>query len=143
MISAEKIAQIKDFLLEKIDPDFIVLFGSQATGNTHSQSDVDLAFHKKNHQLSSYDTFMLAGELASMIGVDVDLIDLNTASTVFRAQIFGKGKLLYAKSDYEFNVYEMKVFRMYAELNEQRQEVLREIHESGSVYGTRLGRRKK
>ena len=81
--------------------------------------------------------------MAEMIGTAVDLIDLNQASTVFKMQIFKSGKKVYTKSDYDFNVYEMNVYRMYSNLNEQREVVLKEIHESGSVYGIRPGRHQK
>ena len=134
---------IKDFLIKKVDPDFIMLFGSYATGDNHPSSDVDLAFYKSDHGLSAYDVFILAGELASLIKIDVDLIDLMNASTVFKMQIFEKGNSIYTKDFYSFNIYEMTVFRMYLDLNEKRNEVLKEIHESGSVYGTRLRYREK
>ena len=39
--------RITDFIVEKIDPDFIVLFGSQITGKTHLKSDTDLEFYKR------------------------------------------------------------------------------------------------
>ena len=142
-MDAELRKKITDFIVEKIDPDFIMLFGSQATGETHPESDTDLAFYKREHHLSPYDIFMLAGELADITKTSVDLIDLNKASTVFKMQIFGNGEALYVKSNYQLNGYETNVFRMYADLQEKRSEVLQEIHGSGSVYGTRSRRGKK
>ena len=126
--------------VEKINPDFIVLFGSQVTGVTHAKSDTDLTFYKREHQLSPYDVFILSVELADITKTSVDLIDLNVANTVFKMQIFGYGETIYAKNSYQLNSYETNVFRMYADLEEKRREVLQEIHESGSVYGTRSKR---
>jgi len=137
-MNEETLLKIKRFLVERLDPDFIVLFGSYATGQEHSKSDVDLAFYNESHEKSSYDVFFLAQELADLIGTDVDLVDLSKASTVFKMQIFAKGWPLYVTDSGQFDRYEMLVYRMYADLNEQRKEVLKEIHESGSVYGNRL-----
>jgi len=134
--------EITDFIVEKVNPDFIMLFGSQATGQTHLKSDTDLAFYKREHELSPYDIFTLAGELANITKTSVDLIDLNKASTVFKMQIFNYGIPLYFKDDYQLNSYETNVFRMYVDLEEKRREVLQEIHESGSVYGVRSKRSK-
>lgn len=129
---------IKKFLIEEIDPEFVMLFGSYATGQTHFKSDVDVAFYKEAHDLSAYEVLMLAQELAGLIKMGVDLVDLRVASTVFKMQIFGKGINIYVKDEHLFNKYEMTVYRMYADLNEKRREVLTEIHESGTIYGTRL-----
>ena len=121
--------------MEKINPDFIMLFGSQATGDTHPESDVDIAFFKKDSEFSAYEIFLFAGELSAILGHDVDLINLVEASTVFKAQIFSKGKLLFCKDQDEFANYEIQVYSMFAALNEENQGILHEIVKRGSVYG--------
>lgn len=132
------VSKIKELLVNRLDPEFILIFGSAVTGETHEASDLDIAFHKKS-KTSNYEIFMLGQELAGILNVSVDLIDLSQASTVFRMQIFKNGRQIYAKNQHDFNVYEMNVFRSYANLNEQREVVLKEVHESGNVYGTRPG----
>ena len=130
------IATVKEFLMEKINPDFIILFGSHVTGNTHAGSDVDVAFYKEDHGLNSYDLFILAGELASLLKVEkVDLIDLEEATTVFKAVILSTGEAIHVKDERFLNEYEMRAFSMYLKLNEDRQVILKEIFESGKVYG--------
>ena len=126
---------VKNFLIKKINPDFVMLFGSYATGWTHASSDVDLAFYKESHQLSAYDVFILAGELASMLKIDVDLIDLSEASTVFKAQIFSTGKPIYVYSQFIFDQFRMHTMSMYANLELERRDILKSIVERGSVYG--------
>jgi len=133
----EIIAKVNEFLTEKVDPELIVLFGSYATGNVHPKSDIDIAFYRKEHTLSAYDIFILAQELAGLLHIEkVDLIDLNEASTVFKMQIFSKGEAVLVKNEHEFRKYEMSVYRLYADLNEKRGEVLAKIYERGRVYGS-------
>lgn len=90
MLQAEIKEQIVLLLQEKVSPDFIVLFGSFAKGTNHKESDVDLAYFSKR-QLSSYERFLLANELASICGREVDLVDLKEIDTVFTMQIFEQG----------------------------------------------------
>lgn len=131
------ITVIKDFLIERIDPSFIILFGSYATGCTHSESDVDIAFCKEFHSLSAYDVFILARELAITIDRHVDLIDLDEASTVFKAQVFNDGKAIYVKHQHMLDEYRMRALSMYAQLNEERFEIIEGIYKRGSIYEKR------
>jgi uncharacterized protein len=77
---------------------------------------------------------MITGELAAILNCDVDLIDLKEATTVFQAQIVGKGKVLYCADDDKKARFEMKVFKEYAKLNEERAEILKQIQKRGAVY---------
>gem|GEM_PF-550668 len=130
------IETMRDFLVEKVDPNFIVLFGSYATGDMHDKSDVDLAFYKVSHQLSAYDVFILAQELASLLNVEkVDLINLNEASTVFKMVILDSGKVIYAQDEKVLSDYETKALGMYFDLNVERKGIVQSIKESGRVYG--------
>jgi len=134
VLTQNVVEQIKSVLVKKLEPSFIILFGSQATGATHSESDVDLAFYKPECDMSVYDVFSLASELASLVKADVDLINLSEASTVFKAQIFATGKPLYIANQFEFDKYQMNVMSMYANLNVERREILKSIIERGRIY---------
>ena len=129
------IHELIEFLIKKINPAFIILFGSQAKNKAHKESDLDLAFYKPEPTISAYDTFMIAQELADKIKIEVDLIDLAQASTVFKAQIFATGKILYSSDPNLLIAYRMTALSMYARLNEERKEILTQIEESGSIYG--------
>jgi uncharacterized protein len=71
----QQIELIIGFLRGKLRPTFIWLFGSAAKETMNLESDIDLAF-SSNDRLDSYQVFMIAQELASKLGRDVDLIDL-------------------------------------------------------------------
>ena len=124
----------QDFLINKINPSFIIVFGSFANGTTHKESDIDLAFFKKEKNLSSYEVFMLAQELADILKIDVDLVDLNRASTVFQAQIFSTGKVIFSNDENLRMNIEMTALSMYARLNEERKSILENVDESGTIY---------
>ena len=134
MLQAEIQEQIVLLLQEKVNPDFIVLFGSFAKGTNYEESDVDLAYFSKQ-QLSSYERFLLANELASICGHEVDLVDLKEADTVFTMQIFEQGVPLLIQDENEFTRQKMRAYSMYATLQEQRAPILNAIKERGSVFG--------
>lgn len=127
--------QVRSFITEHLDPAFIILFGSYAKGTTHKESDIDIAFYHEDKSFSSYELFMLAQQLADSIGIEVDLVDLKEASTVFAAQIFSTGEVIYSKNDNLRMELHMRTYSMYARLNEERQPIIDKIIESGSVYG--------
>ncbi len=74
----------------------VYLFGSQATGQSTPGSDIDVAVLTET-PLSPRQRFELAAELGSLLGQDVDLIDLRAAYTVLRSQVVGHGAALYRR----------------------------------------------
>ncbi|MCK6259513.1 nucleotidyltransferase domain-containing protein [Fictibacillus sp. KIGAM418] len=124
---------IQDFLIAKIDPTFIIIFGSYAKDSVHKESDIDIAFHSQK-KFTTYEIFEFSQELASLLKVDVDLVDINAASTVFKAQIYTTGQLIYCVDDNVFKNLQMTALSMYAKLNEERKNILKKIDESGSIY---------
>lgn len=125
---------IIDILREKLSPDWIVIFGSTVSGNTHKESDIDIAYLSSTKKADKYEIFMVSQELAAKLNKDVDLIDINQASTVFQAQIVQSGTTIYCTNEQKKEEFEMKALKMYTKLNEERSEILRKIDESGTIY---------
>lgn len=114
-------------LIQKVNPAFILLYGSFAKGtNREDDSDIDLAYFSKK-QLSSYERFTFAGELAEAAGHEVDLVDLKQIDIVFTMQIFSQGIPIYIKGENEFTRQKMRTYNMYATLSEQRANVIDSI----------------
>ncbi|AWE08541.1 nucleotidyltransferase domain-containing protein [Lysinibacillus sp. 2017] len=134
MLEIEVKKKIVEKLTQQVNPDFIILFGSFAKGTTHEESDVDLAYFT-DKQLSSYERFELAGELALLIGREVDLVDIKQIDTVFTMQIFEQGIPIYIRNENEYIRQKMRAYSMYATLSEQRAKVIDAIKERGSVFG--------
>ena len=121
-------------IIEKLNPVLVYVFGSFARGELREDSDIDLAF-LSDGEFTSYEIFMLAQEIAEIYNREVDLIDLKKASTVFKAQIVGTGDVIYCSDENIKTNFQIRAFKEYALLNEEREEILNSIKERGSVYG--------
>ena len=124
---------IKNVLIEKTSAFIIILFGSAADERLRDESDIDLAFLSEKI-LSEYEVFIIAQELANELGRDVDLIDLSKASTVFKSNILGTGKIIYSSDENRKHEFQINTFKDYALLNEERKELLDRTLERGSIY---------
>lgn len=121
-------------LREEINPFCIYLLGSASRNELREDSDIDIAFISEK-KLDSYEVFMLAQKLYDTFKRDVDLIDLKESSTVFKAQVVGTGKVIHCNDDIKRQYFEMRAFKEYALLNEEREEILKGVKERGRVYG--------
>lgn len=128
------IEKVKKLLIKELEPYVIYVFGSGVKGVFREDSDIDIAFlsHKN---LSEYEIFVISQELADILKREVDLINLKNASTVFRAQIVGSGEVIYCSDDTGRMYFETRALKEYAFLNEERESILKNIKERGSVYG--------
>ncbi|SIR26155.1 type VII toxin-antitoxin system MntA family adenylyltransferase antitoxin [Halanaerobium kushneri] len=123
---------IKSLLIEELKAELIYLFGSYAKGKERPDSDLDLAF-LSSREIDDYQRFLTAQKLASRLNIEVDLIDLKKASTVFKVQII-QGRLLYAEDKLQQQEFEMLALKKYARLNEERKEIIEKI-ERGAENG--------
>ena len=111
----------------------IILFGSYAKGVTRSDSDVDIAYASEE-KLSAYDNFILAQELAVILGRDVDLLDLSKVSTVMKAHIVAFGKVVYCSDEVKRQYFFMKALKEYATLSDERAVIVDSIATRGAIY---------
>lgn len=121
------------FLNKKINPLFILLFGSAVRENLRPDSDIDLAVMAET-ALDEWEKYLLAQQLAELIGREVDLIDLRTSTTVMAAQIVSTGKVIYCRNEAARQWYFMRTLKEFALLNERRQVILDAIAKRGRVY---------
>ena len=134
MLTKEMEQQLIDMINTQLNTHFILLFGSFAKGTAREDSDIDLAYFS-DQQLSSYERFILAGELATVAGHEVDLVDIKEIDTVFTMQIFSEGVPIYMQDENEFIRQKMRAYSMYATLSEQRAGIIEAIKQRGSVLG--------
>ncbi|MGI6093723.1 MAG: type VII toxin-antitoxin system MntA family adenylyltransferase antitoxin [Negativicutes bacterium] len=125
---------IVDLLIKRAEAYLVILFGSYGKDLARDDSDVDIAYLGDN-ELDSYEVFLLAQKMAVLVGRDVDLLNLNMASTVMKAQIVSSGKVIYCSDEVRRARFYMSTYKEYATLNEQRAVVLRQIQRQGSIYG--------
>ena len=109
-------------------------FGSFAKGTAGPDSDLDLAILARG----PVDPGLLGElrlQLEEIAQRDVDLVDLLFASTVMRIQVVAGGKAILVLDEPARGSFEDLTFSMYARLNEERQAILEQVREDGSVYG--------
>ncbi|WP_121958036.1 nucleotidyltransferase domain-containing protein [Petrotoga sp. 9PWA.NaAc.5.4] len=133
MITQQQIEIIKNFLIKNLDVDVIYLFGSSVKNIMREDSDIDIAFLSEK-SVDAFDLFLLSQKLADLVGREVDLIDIKKASTVFQTQIISTGLVIYSYDEKKRAIFEMITYKSYARLNEEREEILNKIKESGSIY---------
>lgn len=132
-LSVEEIEHIKAFLIEKLTPYLIIIFGSAANEQMRIDSDIDVAYLSDN-DMQAYDLYMLAQEMAGSLGRDVHLVDLRQAPTVLQAQVVSRGKVIFDKEPLRRQEYFILVLKEYARLNEERAPILARIKERGSIF---------
>ncbi|MEW9503162.1 type VII toxin-antitoxin system MntA family adenylyltransferase antitoxin [Jeotgalibacillus marinus] len=135
LLQEEMLQTVKNFLIDKgLNPSFIIIFGSYSKGSTHKESDLDVAFYSKDQSPTTYHIFLIAQELANILKIEVDLINIREVSTVFQAQIFSNGTAIYSNDETLRMNIQMTALSMYTKLNEERINILNNIGESGSIH---------
>ena len=121
---ADKKSYSLDEMKEKLTPlfkekglQFVLLFGSAASGKTHKESDIDLAF--------LYDEPVgilgLTNQVIRLLHTDhVDVVDLHRASPLLRISASKQGILLYERSPGLFHAFYSLAFRRYIDTKKLR-----------------------
>lgn len=125
---------IQILLAARPDIKGIYLFGSRADGTASPGSDYDFAFLTPGKTMSVHAVHQLRLSLATMLDADVDLIDLQEASTVLQFQIISKGLRIFSSDDLFCDTFDVFVFSSYQHLNEGQQDIIHNIKQQGKVY---------
>lgn len=110
-------------VLSPIQPEAIYLFGSKGTERQHPGSDIDLAVLPSG-SLDPVQCFDLANRVSSQLGVQVDLVNLATASTVMCKEVMRTGTRIQTNNLASTQEFEMRTLSDYARLNEERASIL-------------------
>jgi len=111
----------------------LYLFGSQNDGTATKKSDIDIAYLSKE-KLSSLERWDISQKLASLLSLDVDLIELSTTNTIFRYQILSTAERIYGEG-YEVESFETLAYSFYLRFQEERQPIVDEIMKNKSIFG--------
>lgn len=123
---------INKYLLMCDDVAFAFLFGSFIRGEATIFSDVDIAiyftgladFHRINR---------LREDLTGLLGMETDIVVLNTASPIIRMQVLKKGTLLIKKEPRAYHKFFMNTVTAYDDLKRNRKEIEDQILR-GRIY---------
>ena len=102
----------------------IVLFGSQTSGRTHPESDVDVAVWAER-ELSSVRRTRLWVDLTHLFQSDVDLTVLNRADSLLLNQVASKGQILYESKRGAWQDFKGYAFRYYQDSQKFRDDLTR------------------
>ncbi|MGQ7858873.1 type VII toxin-antitoxin system MntA family adenylyltransferase antitoxin [Pseudomonas sp. 32A] len=111
----------------------VYVFGSQVTGEAGSESDLDVAVLSAG-VVEPLLLWQLSGELADIVGVPVDLLDLRAASTVMQYQVLTTGRRLWS-GNVQAGLFESYVLSEKTALDTARAELSADIQKEGKVYG--------
>jgi len=126
--------KIKRIVLEKIECEAIILFGSYARNTQNAESDIDIAIKTKK-VITKKDIFYITQELEEELKKDIDLIDISNIGDGFRYEILMNGIILYCEGELKFELYKLDMCREYLELNESRKLITENIKNGGTIYG--------
>ncbi len=129
----EILNKMVEYLKNEINPFAIILFGSYSRNTQNKESDIDIAIKGNNINLKKI--YELKQKLEDISQKDVDLVDLDDISDVFRYEILMNGIKLFCQDDYKFDLYKLDMCREYLELNESRQDIIQRVKNGGSIYG--------
>lgn len=101
------------------------LLGSAAEGRLRADSDVDIALLPvRGTALTGKARMDLAADLEALIGRPVDLGILNTGNLVYAKEAVARGAIIFERDRAATTRFAALVFSMYADLQENRREVL-------------------
>src|SRR5690625_3063175 len=113
------IEKVKELLVtpivNKLNPDFIILYGSFAKGTQNEHSDLDIAYFS-DEEMSSADRFISARKLSHTVKRKVDLIHIKKANTVFTMEIFSEGEPIHIAHENSLVSQRMRAYTMYVSL---------------------------
>lgn len=135
MFNLNKTFLINSILTKVPDVKLIYLFGSFASGEQHSESDLDIAILPAK-ALDNLNRWQIAQTLACELNIDVDLIDLNTASTVLCQQVMTQGKLLWGSQN-DDNYFTVKTMSMYQHLQAERSMILADFTSNNVAHSNK------
>jgi predicted nucleotidyltransferase len=119
---------IREFLVRKIpDLEVLYLFGSQARGDARPESDYDIAFLAPG-KLPPEEIWETAASLGNELRTDVQLVELRTATDVMKSKVIGEGIVLYEKSEFVRQTFEMYALSDYCRLNEARRFIIEDFY---------------
>lgn len=127
--------RIVEVLLREV-PDLLLAyrFGSTVTGDTHSESDLDIAV-LSSRPIPTGRLFEVSGRLEQEGGIRVDLVDLLEAPTVLRMQVVSTGRVIAVRDEAARATFENRTFSQYARLNEERRAIVAQVLRDKSVHG--------
>jgi uncharacterized protein len=125
----KKKGEIEKYALEQA-LSLVVLFGSTATGDTHKNSDIDIAV-RTNRPLSPRERADIALSFELLLNTGpVDVVDIKSASPLLMRQIADDGILLFEDKENVFTEFCIYAHMLYMETKPLRDARFKQLNES-------------
>ena len=119
MLNINKVKPKIEKIAKKYDLNFMVIFGSRASGLVHKKSDVDLAYSAKR-PLNYQKEYELICELSRVFNLDpkieIELVNLENAPPLLCKEIAFQGKLLAEITPHSFVYFQLYAFKLFIEV---------------------------
>jgi predicted nucleotidyltransferase len=115
----------------------VYLFGSQAAGQEWPESDVDIAVllpPGEAKKVGSLQISDLRFDLETLLGKEVDLINLRRVPTVLQKEVIAADSRIYEGDRFAAEEFEMLTLSYYQKLNEERAEILADALAGGRFH---------
>jgi len=119
------------------DVQAVYLFGTYGSQDEWPDSDVDIALLLPVPSAKRAGGLAIGacwGELGSVLGKDIDLINLRRVDTVFQNEILNTARELFVGNRKAADEFSLLVMSLYQKLSEERAEIVQEIMRTGRVY---------
>jgi uncharacterized protein len=93
----DSIKNLVQRIIQEINPDEIILFGSRARGNHRENSDFDIAVKASSIPAAAWTRLQIALEEEPITLFQVDLVDIRQLNDDYRKRISSEGKTLYVR----------------------------------------------
>jgi uncharacterized protein len=120
--SDDRIKKLLEYL--PVQPDILIafVFGSFASGDMRAMSDLDIAL-LFDGKIDLSRVGSMREELADLLGIDVDIVVLNTAAPVIKMQVLKKSRLLHVRERRAYNEFFVTTVKEYDDLKRNRKEI--------------------
>lgn len=111
----------------------IYLYGSTARGDSWQGSDLDVAVLLPPGQALEQ-PWQIAGQLAGVLGREVDLVDLRQSGDVLCMQVLAEGVLLYNGEPGEVLAWEARAMSRYGHYRREIADLMADFRATGIGY---------
>lgn len=89
---------IKNYLIDKVNINSAYIFGSFGTEEFIDSSDIDIAI-LCNDKVSYFDILKINSELEDLVGVEIDLNDIEALPEYIQVQVMMRKEVIFCKND--------------------------------------------
>lgn len=110
------IAAVRAAVRERAEVNMAIVFGSTVTRGPDQARDVDIAFAFAR-PLSLFELGALAMEIGSRVGKEIDVVDLDSSSTLLRWEVARTGRLVWSRGTEHWPTFQSRVTFEYIDLD--------------------------